>query len=151
MKPKPIGLILNTLIAATIIGVFRCEERIECLGERRFVHAGSVIGDRYDEIAARRELRRCFPIGSTALDRDAHRAALGQRIAGVDRQVKDREFELIDVDLGRRQVRLTGDHETNFGPQRPPQQFRNVANQSGEISRSGIKRLLSSESEETLD
>jgi len=64
---------------------------------------------------------------------DAQRAAGRHRVARVDRQVEDREFDLVGIDKRRCQAGVRGDLETDCGPDRLMQQFFDAGHQAAEI------------------
>src|SRR5713226_898803 len=131
--------------------LFRREERVECLSERCFVHAGSVVADRYDDIVAGCQLWRGVAIGTTVREGYAHRAAFGHRIASIDRQIENGELDLIGIDMRRCQVWIGRDHQTNLRSQCSSQQHLDAGDQATEVERSRSEALLAGEGEEALD
>ena len=81
---------------------------------------------------------------------DRERAALGHRIAGVDREVQDRILELVGIRQRRARPRGQVDRKPDLLAQRPAQQLLHAADQLIDVDRLGIERLAPGERQQPM-
>ena len=79
------------------------------------------------------------------------RAAARHRVAGVDRQVEDRELELVGVDPRRRQVGRAGDIDLDRRPDRAGERSLIPLEQPADVDRARLQVLAAGEGEQALD
>ena len=117
-------------------------------------HAGAGIADREQHIlaggksvAVGRDIG-LVEIGVGGLDRQA--AAVGHRVARVDREIEDRVFELVGID--RDLPQSAGEHGLDGDglADRPAQQFRHALHQAVDVDRLDLQRMLAREREQPL-
>jgi hypothetical protein len=130
--------------------LFGSKEWIEYLRQRRFVHAGSGVADRYDDIISGGQLRRRTALRPLVVQRDAQRSSDGHRIACVDSKVQDRQFDLIGINMCRRETSICRNLKAGCRPHRPLQQFFDTGDQSSEVDRSWIEALFAGEGKQAL-
>src|SRR6516162_5867087 len=93
----------------------------------------------------------CARVGSSIVQRDAQRASDRHGVPRVDRQVQDRELDLIGIDKCWCEAGVRRDLEADRRPYRPLQQVFNAGNQSPEIDRLRIEVLFTGKGEQLLD
>ena len=127
------------------------EERLEDLVDDIGRNAGAGIGDVDPHIIRRRhalvgQLRGFIRRDVGGLHRQL--AAVGHRVAGVDREIDDHLLELRDVDLDRPEIAAMHEVELDLLADQPPQQHGEIGQGVAEIEHLRPQRLAAREREQ---
>ena len=88
-----------------LAGALGGEERLGRALQRRLVHAGAGVADGDADIIARLPARAHLPgRDALAMRGDRQLPAMRHRIARIEREVEQRQFELVRIDPDRRQI-----------------------------------------------
>ena len=141
--------------AAALAEALGGEEGLEDPRLRGLVHADAGVGDADAHMAAGQHLGlgRLGRVEQALVGLDAQLAALGHRVAGVDRQVQDRALELVRVGA-RDQApvrRLQRGQQPHRVRQRAHQQLRGIGHHLADIDRARRQRLLAREGQQPAD
>src|ERR1700733_12768352 len=132
--------------AGAVTDILRGEKGLESLGYGFPGHANAVVGDGQHDVLARDPLRltdRIALIERYVRRLDRQLAAVRHGISRVHRQIDDRYFQLVRIDIGPPE---TGRHHRFNGDllaDRSMQQIRHAGHQTAEVDRLGGERLVS--------
>ena len=124
------------------------EERLDRPLQYLRRHAVAGIDHRQFQVAA--GLQRGIAARLIFGDPDIDRAAVRHRVARVDREIEDRELELVGIDARRRQPFRQIEPQRDARPQRPLQQIDHALDQGAQIDRHRAQILLPRERQQPL-
>ena len=131
---------------------FGREERLECALQGGGVHAAAGVGDRDHDVLT--DLDRLGHVGHIGLVEmtvgglDRHLAAARHGVAGVDRQIDQRIFQLVGVHMGAPQAARQHGFQRYGFTERPAQQLAGCGNQLVGVDGFRVERLLPCEGEQ---
>ena len=129
------------------------EEGVEGLGQHLGRHAAAGVADGHHHVLAGRQ---AGVLGHVALVQpgvgsfDGQAAAVGHRVAAIDRQVEDGVFQLVGVDMGAPQPTSQHRFQQHRAAQRMAQQVGHAGHQLVHVHRFGLQWLLAREGQQPL-
>ena len=76
------------------------------------------------------------------------RPAAWHGVASIDREIQDRELELVRINPCWRDIGISGNRKANLRSERPPQQLLDACDKARQIHRFCVQALLSRKGEE---